>query len=156
MAHEKIQPHIIGLLEKAGFAPGDIAVSYDEKMNVVWFSITSPHTRLLFNRDAEALYALNHLATKIAESILRDEENRPRVIIDANDFEKKKIESLKTVAHMMAERARYFKSSIEVDPMPAHERRVIHEFLSEMPDIKTESMGDGAKRHIVIKYIGGL
>ena len=54
---------------------------------------------------------------------------------------------------MMAERARYFKSSIDVEPMPPHERRIVHEFLSTMPDMKTESVGEGSKRHIVIKYV---
>lgn len=157
MTNEQLQKNITGLLELLGYGEKDVAVTYDDKMNTLWFSITSPHTRLLFNRDAEALTALNHLATKIAENASRGDEARPpRVVIDANDFEKKKIESLKTLAHMMAERARYFKSSIDVDPMNPHERRVIHEFLSEAADIKTESQGVGAKRHVVIKYVGSI
>ena len=57
---------------------------------------------------------------------------------------------------MMAERARYFKSSVEVDPMPAFERRIVHEFLSDAIDLKTESTGFGAKRRVVIKYVGAL
>ena len=56
----------------------------------------------------------------------------------------------------MAERARYFKSSIEVEPMAPHERRIVHEFLSEMADITTESQGEGKNRHVVIKYTGGI
>jgi len=56
----------------------------------------------------------------------------------------------------MAERARYFKSSVEVDPMPAFERRIVHEFLSDAIDLKTESTGFGAKRRVVIKYVGAL
>lgn len=57
---------------------------------------------------------------------------------------------------MMGERARYFKSSVEVDPMSAFERRVVHEFLSNASDLKTESMGFGPTRRVVIKYIGIL
>ena len=120
---------------------------------MLWFSIESQNARVLLAREGEALTALNHLANKIVEKVIEDGATRPRVILDANGFEKKKIENLKTIAHMMAERARYFKSSIDVDPMPAYERRIVHEFLSEMPDIKTESIGDGPKRHIVIKYV---
>jgi spoIIIJ-associated protein len=156
MPNEKIHLHIKGLLEKFGYGESDVAVSYDEKTNTYWFSITSPHTRLLFNRDAEALQALNHIATKIIEQMFREEKERPRVIVDANGHEKKKIDSLRTTAHMMAERARYFKSSVEVDPMPPHERRIVHEFLAGMSDLVTESKGEGKDRHIVIKYIGGI
>ena len=153
MAHDQVQKNISELLNFSGFTPDEITVAYDEKNDTLWFSIESSNARFLLARDAEALNALNHLATKIIEKGFEQGSPRPRVILDANGFEKKKIENLKTIAHMMAERARYFKSSIDVDPMPAHERRIVHEFLSEMPDIKTESTGDGPKRHIVIKYV---
>ena len=63
---------------------------------------------------------------------------------------------MQATAHMMAERARYFKSNIEVDPMSAFERRIIHEFLSDATDLKTESMGEGPQRRVVIKYIGSI
>ena len=154
MKHETIKETITSLLTKAGFKPESLSISYDEASNTMWFSVISSDARFLLGRDAEALMAVNHLATKMTEKLLADDtEDRLRVVIDANDFEKKKIENLKTVAHMMAERARYFKSSIDVDPMPAHERRIIHEFLGTMPDIKTESVGVGKDRHIVIKYV---
>ena len=156
MNHDQLQKNILSLLGHFGFTEADIAIAYDEKSHTIWFAITSPNTRLLFLRDAEALGALNHLATKIAETVMRDEEKRPRVVIDALDHEKNKIEALRTTAHMMAERARYFKSSVAVDPMPPHERRIVHEFLAEMPDLETESEGVGEMRHIVIKYKGDI
>ena len=153
MNHEHIQKNIHELLHKSGFAESEVTFVYDEKGNTLWFSIESPNARFLLAREAEALTAINHIANKIVEKMIEEGAVRPRVVVDANGFEKKKIDNLKTIAHMMAERARYFKSSIDVDPMPPHERRIIHEFLSEMPDIKTESTGEGMKRHIVIKYI---
>ena len=156
MHNEKIHTHIKGLLEKLGYSEKDVEVSYDEKSNTYWFAITSPHTRLLFNRDGEALQALNHVATKLIEQLFHEEENHPRVVVDANGHEKKKIDNLRAIAHMMAERARYFKSSIEVEPMAPYERRIVHEFLSEMSDITTESKGEGKNRHVVIKYTGGI
>ena len=153
MNHEHIQKNIHELLQKSGFAENEVTFLYDEKNNTLWFSIESSSARFLLARDAEALTALNHLANKIVEKIVSEGSIRPRVVVDANGFEKKKIDNLRTIAHMMAERARYFKSSIDVDPMPPYERRIVHEFLSEMPDIKTESVGEGMKRHIVIKYV---
>jgi spoIIIJ-associated protein len=152
MHHKTITLPIIAMLGHFGYAEADVAVTHDEATDTLWFAITSPNTRLLFLRDAEALAALNHLATKISEQLMREASSRPRVVIDANSHEKKKIETLHTTAHMMAERARYFKSSISLDPMPPHERRIIHEFLAELPDLETESAGMGDKRHVVIKY----
>jgi len=153
MPHENIQKSISELLNKSGFAPEEVMFAYDEKNNTLWFSIESPNARFLLAREAEALTSLNHIANKMVEKIVEQGAIRPRVILDANGFERKKIDNLKTIAHMMAERARYFKSSIDVEPMPPYERRIVHEFLSEMPDIKTESVGEGTNRHIVIKYV---
>ena len=153
MAHEHIQKTIAELLYKSGFTPEEVTIVHDEKSDTLWFSIESPNARFLLAREAEALLALNHLASKIIEKATEEGKIRPRVVLDANGFEKKKIDNLKTIAHMMAERARYFKSSIDVEPMSPADRRIIHEFLSEIPDVKTESVGEGSKRHIVIRYI---
>jgi predicted RNA-binding protein Jag len=53
---------------------------------------------------------------------------------------------------MLAERARYFKSSIEMDPMSSYERMIVHAEFTETPDIATESAGFGKDRHVVLKY----
>ena len=78
------------------------------------------------------------------------------ILIDINGFQKKRVEAVQAIAHMMGERARYFKSNIEIDPMSSFERRIVHEFLSNATDLKTESLGEGSSRRVVIKYIGGI
>ena len=108
---------------------------------------------VLLAREAEALHALNHLASRVAERLQTGAERRIQVVIDANGVERRKREDIRTVAHMMAERARYFRSSVEVAPMPAHERRILHEFLAAAPDVVTESAGEGDQRHVVIRYV---
>jgi len=45
------------------------------------------------------------------------------------------------------------KQDITLDPMPADERRMVHNALTGMPNIKTESVGEGAQRAICIRYI---
>ena len=131
-----------------------------------WFSVETSQPYHLIGRGGDALFALNHIVKKIVESKnisknsvngeLIEINNNPAILIDINGFQQKRIESIHAIAHMMAERARYFKSSVEVDPMPAFERRIVHEFLSEVNDIKTESTGEGMSRRVVIKYIGSI
>ena len=72
--------------------------------------------------------------------------------IDVNDYQKKHIEDIRMKAQVLAERARYFKSSVEMDPMSSYERMIIHSEFAEVPDIKTESAGVGKDRRIIIKY----
>jgi len=120
---------------------------------MLWCMIDTPDSRFMIGRDGETLRSLNHLVRKIVEKSSGKEEIS-NVFVDINGYQKKRFDSLKNIAHMMAERAKYFKSNIEVDPMPANERRIIHMFLEGIPDIKTESEGYGPSRRVVIKYVG--
>jgi spoIIIJ-associated protein len=45
------------------------------------------------------------------------------------------------------------KTNVTLDPMPADERRVIHNTLTNMPNIKTESTGFGKQRQIQVIYV---
>ena len=119
-------------------------------------NINTSDSRFLIGRDGEALQALNHIARKIVESgLVGDEEKMKEIefIIDVNGYQKKRIENVKAIAHMMAERARFFKASVNLDPMSAYERRIIHTYLEGQPNLITESSGVGRDRHVVIKYL---
>ena len=140
------------LLQHAGFGKDDVSVSHDEKAGIVWFTITTNNAHVLLAKETEVLSALNHIATKVSERYLKETNNRLRVVIDAGGVERKKIENLRSIAHMMAERARYFKSTVALDAMPPYDRRIVHEFLADLPDIVTESKGEGRDRHIVVAY----
>ena len=53
---------------------------------------------------------------------------------------------------MMAERARSLQYDVELTPMSAYERLIVHTTLQNEPHVKTESQGEGYGRRIVIKY----
>ena len=125
---------------------------FSDDSGILWCMIETPDSSFMIGRDGETLRSLNHLVQKIVEKGVIGEKG-PSVFIDINGYQKKRFENLKNIAHMMAERARYFKSNIEIDPMPAYERRIIHMFLEGAKDVKTESEGYGPNRRVVIKYI---
>lgn len=167
MKKEEIQDLIKELIEKTTIPIKQISVngeddfSLDSGNKTIWISVEVEQPHYFTGRDGEALSALNHLIRRMIETKMPKDTENPNsvasaVVVDINGFQKRKVENIHAVAHMMAERARYFKSNIEVDPMSAFERRVIHEFLSTANDIKTESTGEGRDRRVVIKYIGTI
>jgi len=159
MNTDEIKNIIQELVQKTTVETREISVAPD-KNGTMWFSVQVAEPHLFVERDGEALSALNHLVRRIMEAKNPREEvmhnSRNNILIDINDFQKKRVESVQAVAHMMGERARYFKSSVEVDPMSPFERRIVHEFLSTAEDLKTESVGAGRGRRVVIRYIGSL
>ena len=158
MTKEEITNLIKELIEKTKVKMGGITVVEDDQTNT-WFSVEVDEPHFFVSHDGEALFALNHIVRRIVEGKTKEpvlNENTRNILIDINGFQKKRVENVRAVAHMMSERARYFKSNIEVDPMSAFERRIVHEFLSNAVDLKTESVGFGPTRRVVIKYIGTI
>lgn len=167
MDKKEIENLINELIGKVVSSDSKIEVTEDDKSKMTWFKIETKQPHLFLNREGEALHALNYIARKLVEAKMfpsnkRGEETEQQspeikhadILIDINDFHKKKIENIHAVVHMMAERARYFKSNVEIDPMTAFERRIAHEFLADASDLKTESEGVGPQRRVVIKHIG--
>lgn len=153
MNEEIIKKTIEDIFKHTACTISSFEISLENGM--LWCMIETPDSRFMIGREGETLRSLNHLVRKIVEKESNQEEVG-NIFIDINGYQKKRFDSLKNIAHMMAERAKYFKSNIEVDPMPANERRIIHMFLEGIPEIKTESEGLGPNRRVVIKYIGDI
>lgn len=150
MLKNKIQNIISELLNKAGFENPEI--TFDETDDsIIFFSVKTERLNSLIGNNGEILVAINYLVTKILEKEKLEQE-LPHFIVDVNNFRRKKIEEIRTNAHMLAERVKYFKSEIEVDPMSAYDRKIMHSYLQNIKNIKTESIGLGRDRHIVIKF----
>jgi spoIIIJ-associated protein len=162
MNKSEIKNLIKELIEKTTVKLNDISI-IDEGPKNMWVSVEVGEPHFFIGREGEGLQALNHIVHRIIEAKTPfsptaelKEQNGLGILIDINGFQKKRVDNIRAIAHMMSERARYFKSNIEVDPMSAFERRIIHEFLSEANDLKTESVGMGRDRRVVIKYIGTI
>jgi spoIIIJ-associated protein len=116
------------------------------------FVIRAQEAGILIGENGQRLSALNHVFKKLVEAEFKKEEIEPvQFSLDINDYQAKKNEELKNLARMSAQRVRYFKKEVEMEPMTAYERRIIHAALTEYPDITTESVGETPFRRVVIK-----
>ncbi len=155
MDQSTIKKIIEELFESGSFDLAGVEVDHDEDVGIMRFKIDTKDSRFFLAAGGEPLFALNAVLRRIIEGKTPEGQTNPTsFILDINDVQKKRIDSLKTIAHMMSERAKFFKASVNLDPMPAHDRRIVHEFLSKKSDLMTESAGVGHDRHIVIKYVG--
>ncbi len=113
------------------------------------FQIKSPESRHLIGMRGETLKAIDYLVKKMAE---KEGVENTLFIIDVEGYRVKEIKEIEQKALIMAERARSFRYDVELTPMSAHERLIVHATLSGAPNIKTESRGEGRDRRVVIRY----
>ena len=118
------------------------------------FTIHADDARSLIGMHGDTIHAIDTLVKKIVEKKTESDGNTAPLhfLVDVNDYRVKHIKELQTKAIMMAERARSFQYDVELSPMSAYERLIVHATLSESPNIKTESQGEGRERRIVIRY----
>lgn len=150
MLEHEIKSLVEEFLGKSGFHVGSLDIVLDMDSGSYTVSIRSDDGHRILGRTGEGLSDLNHLLRRIIET--KKGADAPRVSIDINGFQKARIDHLRTVAHMMAERARFFKSAVELDPMNAYERRIVHDFVSKHADLISESTGTGRNRRVVISF----
>ncbi len=148
MQQSEVISMITALLDRLG-VPYD-SVVFDDSLPHALYVVSSPESALLIGPQGAHLDALNHLIRRHIEQRFSESDART-VSIDVNGFRKRKIEEIQNKARMVAERVRLFKSNVELSPMSAYERMIIHALFAEDPDVMTVSEGEGKFRRIIIK-----
>ncbi len=102
---------------------------------------------LLIGKRGQTIDALQLLCYQAAFRGLRD---RKRVLLDAAGYRERRKETLEGRADRAAEQALTNNRVVEMDPMSAQERRVVHERLKERAGIETYSEGDEPHRCVIV------
>ena len=118
--------------------------------DVIRISIDSTHNPILIGKNGVTLQALNELV-KLATN--NHFHKRFRILLDINGYKDSKYGKLARMARKLARDVQKTKTTYTFDPMPADERRAIHNACSNMSHIKTESIGEGKTRQVQIIYV---
>jgi len=108
---------------------------------------TGADVDLLLGNKAELLLALEHLTM---EAIGMAPEEHSRICFDANDRRILRIEELRMSAQTAAERVKKSRQPFHFSPMNSRERRILHLALRDETDVRSESVGEGPIRQVVI------
>jgi spoIIIJ-associated protein len=102
---------------------------------------------LLLRHKAEALQALQHIASSIFRHELPETE---RVVVDCLGFRKDKEAELRQMAHYLAERAIRTGLEQKLGPLNPYERRIVHMTIAEHASVSSESIGDAFMKTVLI------
>jgi len=102
---------------------------------------------ILTARGGEVLKALEHLAFRALDL---EPAFHEKIHLDCGGFRALRFEELRMTARVAAERVLTTKQPFQLSAMSSRERRIVHLALKETPGVRTESVGTGEERHIVI------
>jgi len=102
---------------------------------------------VLIGKHGQTLDALQYLTNLAAH---RDAEDRIKIILDVEDYRKRRAETLERLARRLADRVKARGEKVVLEPMSPHERKVIHMTLQEDSRVTTYSEGEEPYRKVVI------
>jgi len=102
---------------------------------------------LLLEKNAALLHALEYVVLK---AIRLDEDHFRRIAFDAHDWRRTRMEELRLMAQVAADRVIETGDPFALSPMNPRERRIVHLALRDKPQVRTQSEGMGPERKVVI------
>jgi spoIIIJ-associated protein len=142
---ERVKELVEGVLDELDLE-GEVEVREDEE-RIDAAVMGDDDYGLLIGKRGQTIDALQLLCYQAAFRGMRE---RKRVVLDAAGYRERRREVLTGRADRAAEQALSANRTVEMDPMSAQERRVVHEHLKERSGVETYSEGDEPRRCVVV------
>jgi len=126
----------------------DVRIDVREDDETVTATCFAPDAGLLIGRHGQTIDAIQYLLNAIAHR--RGDDPRKEVVVDAAGYRERRRATLEALALRTADQARMSGEPVELDPMTAVERKVVHLALKEREDVETRSEGMEPNRYVVV------
>jgi spoIIIJ-associated protein len=125
-------------------------VDVEETEDEIRATVNGEDLGLMIGKHGSTIDAVQHLAFRAA---FRGRETRKQVTVDAAGYRERRETALHRMADRAAAEALRYDRAVELEPMRAPERKVVHTYLSERSDVETHSEGDEPDRRLVISPV---
>lgn len=122
-------------------------ISVKLKANNLYIDLTGDEMALIIGRRGQTLDSIQYLISLV---INKERDEYLRVILDTENYRKKRKETLEKLAHKLAAKAKRIKKNVTLEPMNPYERRIIHSTLQNNKFVSTRSEGNEPYRKVVI------
>ncbi len=144
---EKVTGEVLGYLIASMNVEVEAYVLDELRDGSIVFEIEGADAGLLIGRRGETLRDVQFIVRMLVNRQLKQ---RAKIIIDVESYQQRRTQKLHSIAENAARSASRGRAR-SLDPMTAEERRIVHMALSDNPSVVTESEGQGAERHVVVK-----
>ncbi len=143
------EDYILGITDALEI-DASVNTKLDDENNIIHLTVESIHNPILIGKNGKTLQSLNELVKTAVNSHFH---HRFRILVDIGGYKDKKYEKLIRVARRYAFKVAKTKQDYTFEPMPADERRAIHNAINNIRHVKSESIGEGNKRQVKLIYV---
>ncbi len=123
------------------------AISVNREKERVLYQVNGGETGVLIGRRGQTLEAIQYLVEKIVN---KHADERIRVQVDIEGYLDGRMNRLKNLANRLSEKAKRTGKPVTIGQLNSHDRRIVHLSLKDDSGVRTQSMGDGFYRKLVI------
>lgn len=117
----------------------------------IYCHVNTSNNSILIGKGGVILRALNFICRQAVNNTFK---KRIEISVDINGYKENRYKKMTAMAKRIGKQVLKSKVDVKLDPLPADERKVIHQVIGEMsPHLKTESQGEGKNRFITISYV---
>ena len=127
--------------------PVEASVRAEPNDGKIILDIDGDKSGLLIGRKGKTLDALQFIVNKIVNKAM---ERKMHVVVDSENYRKRREESLTQLALKIADKAKRIKKPVATNPLNPHDRRIIHLTLKEDDALDTKSRGDGLLKKVLV------
>lgn len=139
---------LANLLDYIG-VDGTVKVTHPDDFGLpTTLNIEGDDLGVLIGRRGQALSALQYIVRLI---LAEKTKTWTPFNVDVAGYKNRRYQSLRNLAFRLADQVKTSRRPINLEPMPADERRIIHLALANHPDVTTQSKGEGDKRKVVVQ-----
>jgi spoIIIJ-associated protein len=142
-----IAEHVRRLLETMGLGDAQVLCASPEESTLCISVIAENTGSMLIGAQGAHLYALQHIIRCVLRKNLHPET---RILLDVNGYRARRERGLVSLAEETARKAQKTGTAIELEPMNATDRRAVHTALSSHKEVRTESLGEGLARRVIV------
>jgi spoIIIJ-associated protein len=136
---------VSGLVEAMGLA-AEVATSVEDERALI--EVTGDDLGVLIGRRGQTLDALQEVTRTAVQRRLRA---RVRLLVDVEGYRARRRASLAEYAQAMARRALERGTEIELEPMNAFERKVVHDAITDIAGASSYSEGEEPNRKVIVR-----
>ena len=142
-----VDEFMTSLIDAMGF---DATVDTYDAGDVIAVDVATKETGLFIGQKGETIDAIQYL---LNVAVYKDRPFLKKIVIDSQGYRQRRVEAIQGMAHRTARRVLREKRPLSLPPMSPAERRIVHLFLKENPNVTTSSEGNEEDRRVVVSPV---